>query len=316
MRIRKYLFALKSLFKSPQSRFILSVGCKVMVFSILIHIFVVYSLVQQLRFNYLFFKTQSKVSLLELETFLGYVFSEAIDVIPYIFIFHIILFLAGGYIGWVLLRPFYAIAKYCEEAIENVNATYQPEVYSNYNLLTRFSEFFFLYLRENRLKGEFKSQSIPPQFSKVHRPTRDIVYFFHFSFLLLIIGIVTFISAANVIDTLTTNILQLAFDLLPNATEYKSFFLGQVKIFEDIFIWIVLLIFFFYGGLAFHLYDKMSGAAFGIFSTMRAFMKGNHSSRVHLLGYNHVRDYTRTINKFLNHITRNFQKETKDSEES
>ncbi|HLW56468.1 MAG TPA: hypothetical protein VKY27_03730 [Bacteriovoracaceae bacterium] len=316
MILKKFLSDFKGLFKSPQSRFILMVGGKIMIFSIFIHFFVLYSLIQQLRFNYLFFETQSRVSLIELETFLGYVFSETLDLIPYIFAFHILLFLAGCYVGWILLRPFFNIAKYSEEAITDVNASYQPEVYSNYNLLTRFSEFFFLYLRENRLKKQLTPQSIPPQFSKIHRPKLDVVYLIHFSFLLLIIGIVTFISAASVIDILTTNILKLALDLLPDAKDYKSFFLGQIEIFEDIYIWIVLLTVALYGGLAFHLYDKMSGAAFGIFSTMRSFMKGNYSSRVHLLGFNHVRDYTRTLNKFLNHVTREFQNETKDTEES
>ena len=300
---------LKSLFKSPQSQFMISVGWKVMASSLIIHLFVTYSLIQQLRFNFLFFKTQSNISVLELETFFGFVASEALDILLPIFIFHIILFLTGCYIGRILLRPFATIAQYSEKAIDNMNAIYHPEAYSNYNLLTRFSEFFFVYLRECRIKKHLVSQSIPPQFSKIHKPSRDIVYFIHFSFLLVIVGVITLISASVVIDTLLANVIELAIRQLPNAQNYKMFFLGQAEIFNDIFILIALLIVFFYGGLAIHLYDKMSGAAFGIFSTMRAYMKGNHSSRVHLLGFSYVREYTRKLNSFLNHIERELEKD-------
>ncbi len=312
MKLKKIVSDLKGLFRSPDSRFMLSVGGKIMASSLLIHLFIIYSLIQQLRFNFLFFKTQSRLSLMEIETFFDYVSHEALDILPLIFGFHIALFLIGCYIGRILLRPFLTISNYSEAAIENVNAIYQPEIYSNYNLLTRFSEFFFVYLRDCRLKKKLEPQSIPPQFSRVHRPTRDIVYFIHFSFLLVLVGVVTIISAAVVIDTLTANVVQLAFELLPNAKDYKNFFLGQMTIFNDIYVLIVVLTVLFYGSLSLHLYDKMSGAAFGIFSTMRAFMKGNHSSRVHLLGYGHVRDYTRNFNKLLNYITRELEKDKEE----
>lgn len=315
MKLKNLFPDLKSLFKSPQSRFMLAVGGKITVFSILIHLMIFHSLFQQLRFNFLFFKTQGKIKVIELETFMNYVFAETLDLIPYIFFFHVLLFLTGCWIGWILLRPFYLIAKYCEEAIENINANYHPEVYSNYNLLTRFSEFFFVYIRECRLQKNLHPQSIPPQFSKIHKPVRDILYFFHFSFLLCIVGFVTTMSSAMVIDQLSNSILELAFEYIPHSKNYRNFFIGQINIFEDNYKLIVLLISILYGGLAFHLYDKMAGAAFGIFSTMRAFMKGNYSSRVHLLGFNHVRDYTRTLNKFLNHVTQELQKETKNTED-
>jgi hypothetical protein len=42
---------------------------------------------------------------------------------------------------------------------------------------------------------------------------------------------------------------------------------------------------------------------------MRSFMKGNHSSRVHLVGYTHLREYTRKLNKYLDYIQNNFSKD-------
>lgn len=309
MELKQLKPNLKDLFKSPESRFMLMVGLKVMSFSLLIHAFVFYFLIYHFRLNYLFFKTQSKLSVLELETFMGYIFAEAVEILPGVFFFHGLLFLLGCYVGWLLLRPFYTLAKYSEEAITNINAVYHPEVYSNYNLLTRFSEFFFVYLRDCRIAKKLAPHSIPPQFTKIHRPTRDIVYFIHFSFLLLIIGLITIFFAAYVIDSLLQLNLNLALDYVNNIKKHENFFLGQRAVVDDIYALIAVLTVFLYGGLAFHLYDKMSGAAFGIFSTMKSFMKGNYSSRVHLLGYNHVRDYTRKINQFLNHVERELEKD-------
>jgi hypothetical protein len=71
----------------------------------------------------------------------------------------------------------------------------------------------------------------------------------------------------------------------------------------------IILIAIFYIALGFHLYEKVSGAAFGIFSTMRSFMKGNRFSRVHLVGYAYIRDYTRKFNKYLDYMQNNFDKD-------
>ena len=78
---------------------------------------------------------------------------------------------------------------------------------------------------------------------------------------------------------------------------------------DDLVILSIVLVAFSYLALGFHLYDKVSGAAFGIFSTMRSFMKGNYFSRVHLVGYAYIRDYTRKLNKYLDHIQNNFDKQ-------
>jgi hypothetical protein len=80
-------------------------------------------------------------------------------------------------------------------------------------------------------------------------------------------------------------------------------------ILDDIIGLTIALISFSYILLGLHLYSKVSGAAFGIFSTMRSFMKGNYSSRVHLVGFAHIREYTRKLNKYLDYIQNNFTKE-------
>ena len=71
-----------------------------------------------------------------------------------------------------------------------------------------------------------------------------------------------------------------------------------------------------YSGLTIHLYQKVSGAAFGFFSTMRSFAKGNYNTRVHLIGYTHIRQHGRALNKYLDFIQKKIapQSLTKDNE--
>ena len=59
------------------------------------------------------------------------------------------------------------------------------------------------------------------------------------------------------------------------------------------------MVFVSYAVLAIVLYNKVSGAAFAYFATMRSFMKGKFSSRVHLIGYSYVRNYGRDLNRYL-----------------
>ena len=80
-------------------------------------------------------------------------------------------------------------------------------------------------------------------------------------------------------------------------------------ILEDIVVLTMVLIAVSYTMLGFHLYAKVSGAAFAIFSTMRSYMKGNYSSRVHLVGYSYLRDYTRKLNKYLDYVQNYFAKD-------
>jgi hypothetical protein len=103
--------------------------------------------------------------------------------------------------------------------------------------------------------------------------------------------------------------VELATKTLPDQKNVSMFFSEQMFILDEIVVLTIVTIAFSYVLLGLHLYNKVAGAAFGIFSTMRAFMKGNHSSRVHLVGYAHVREYTRKLNKYLDFIQNNFSKE-------
>jgi hypothetical protein len=299
---------LNRVFKTEDSRFLLATGLKVSGISVFITVFIYWFLLQVMRLNYAFFRAHGFPQFDE-SPFFDLILTEAVENLPVLFAFHVFLFFIGVYVGWLILRPFRVIGEYCETVLDNPNAVYKVEEFSTYNLLTRFSEFFFEYLRESRKRNEIVSNSIPPQYSKIHKPVFDRVFMLHFGILLVIISISSAVFIIENTSTVYESLVELATKTLRDQKSVTHFFSEQLFILDDIVTLTVVLIAICYILLGVHLYGKVSGAAFGIFSTMRAFMKGNHSSRVHLVGYSYLRDYTRKLNKYLDYIENNFGKE-------
>lgn len=152
-------------------------------------------------------------------------------------------------------------------------------------------------------------QTVSPQYSKIHKPVMDKIFMLHFGLLLILISVTTALFINENTATVYESMIELATKTLKDQKSVSRFFTQQMFILDDIMGLTIALITFFYIFLGLHLYSKVSGAAFGIFSTMRSFMKGNHSSRVHLVGYTHLREYTRKLNKYLDYIQNNFSKD-------
>ena len=300
---------LKRVFKDEDHRFMIITGLKVSGISFLVNLVVYGLLFQVMRLNYVFFQSHGMPDLMDESVFYGYLLSEATDNLTIFFIFHVLLFFIGVYVGWLILRPFRLMGEYCEQALENPNAIYRVDEFSTYKLLTRFSEFFFEYLREARKKGEITTNSIPPQFLKIHKPVADRIFMLHFGLLLVIIAISGSVFIIENGTAVFDNMIELSTKTLVKSKEASKFFSSQSFIMDEIVSLSIVLIAVAYVALGFHLYEKVSGAAFGIFSTMRSFMKGNYSSRVHLLGYAYIRDYTRKLNKYLDFVQNNLKKE-------
>lgn len=301
--------ALRRVFKTEDSRFILSVGLKVSGISFGITLIVYWFLFQIMRLNHAFFKSHGFPEFGEGSPFFDHIIQEAVENIPVLFAFHIFLFFIGVYVGWLILRPFRIMGEYCERVMDNANAIYNVEQFSTYSLLTRFSEFFFEYLRESRKRNVIISNSIPPQYSKIHKPVFDRIFMLHFGILLVIISISSAVFIIENSSSVFESMVELATRTLSDQKGVSRYFTEQMFILDDIVGLTITLITFSYVLLGLHLYNKVSGAAFGIFSTMRAFMKGNYSSRVHLVGFAHIRDYTRKLNKYLDYIQSTFSKE-------
>ena len=300
---------IKRIFKTEDSRFMIIVGLKVSGISLGISLIVYWFLFQIMRLNYAFFKTHGFPIFVEGNPFFDHVVKEAMENIPVLFIFHIFLFFIGVYIGWLILRPFRSIGEYCENVIEDPNSIYRVDVFSTYSLLTRFSEFFFEYLRESRKKRTIAPNSIPPQYFKIHKPVFDRVFMLHFSFLLIIICICSAVFIIENSSSIFTSMVELATQTLSDQHKISLYFSEQTFILDEIVNLTISLILICYIFLGLHLYSKVSGAAFGIFSTMRSYMKGNLSSRVHLVGFSYVREYTRKLNKYLDFIQNNISED-------
>lgn len=298
---------LRRLFKNEDTRFILSVGLKVTFISVGISVVVHWFIFQILRVNRGFFKANGFPEFKE-NVFYDIIINESIDTLPILFLSHIFIFFIGCYLGWLILRPFRTISEYCEKVIDHPNTVYQLEQFNTYALLTRFSEFFFEFLRDARKKNEIPVQGIPPQFSRIHKPVFDPIFALHFGLLLIFISISTAVFIIQSSSSIYTEMVELATKTLPNKQEVSLYLSSQVFVLDEIVNLTIALIAIGYVLLGFHLYAKVSGAAFGIFSTMRSFMKGNHSSRVHLVGFAYVRDYTRKINKYLDFMQNNYSK--------
>lgn len=307
--LKSPLTEIKRVFKTEDSRFILSVALKVSTISLGINLVVHWFLFEMMRLNYAFFKAHGFPEFGEGSPFFHSVTQEVIENLPVLFVFHIFLFFIGAYVGWLMLRPFRTMGDYCEAVLENVNAVYRVDQFSSYNLLTRFSEYFFEYLRDIRKNQKIFPHSIPPQYSRIHKPVFDKVFMFHFGLLLVIIGISSAVFIIRNSSAVYSSLVELAANTLSDQRNVSRFFSEQMFIMDDIVIFTIVLVTISYILLGFHLYAKVSGAAFGIFSTMRSFMKGNYSSRVHLVGFAYVRDYTRKLNKYLDHVQNNFSKE-------
>jgi hypothetical protein len=316
--IKKYtdivLRELPKAFKGHDSRFILSVGLKVTGISFLVSSLVYLYLYQVMRLNYILFKAAGFTAHQDGSVFFDYLAQEVISNLTMLFIYHIFLFFLGTYVGWLILRPFRLLGDYSEQVIENPNSIYRVDEFSTYKLLTRFSEFFFEYLREARRKGAIVSNSIPPQFSRIHQPVLDWIFMLHFGILLVIISITSSVFIIENSTSIYNNMTELAATTFQDTGGLgRRFFTEQLFILDDMIVLTIILLALGYLGLGLHLYGKVSGAAFAIFSTMRSFMKGNYSSRVHLIGYAYLREHTRKLNKYLEYAQNNFTRNSSSS---
>lgn len=304
---------LNKIFKGDDSRFILATGIKISGVYLICAMLVIYLMWLILSINNIFFDANGFLDYSELnDVFFDSIMTRMLQNTYYIMGFFILIFFAGCYLATLLLRPFKIIGEYCDLAVENKEAIYNPDIFSDFKLLTRFSDFFYRYIYEARCKKKFEVNTIPSGFLKIHGPVFDKVFFFHFMLFISIIAIVT--SMVLVVTTIDTydSLIELAIKTLPNnKNEITSFLKNQKYLFDSIIWFSIIVLLITYTFLSFHLYSKVTGAVFGFFSTMRSFIKGNTKARVHLVGYPHIRPFSRSFNKYLDAVCREIENETK-----
>lgn len=292
-------------FKGEDDSFVIWTAFKVVSIALLILVIIYLMIYNLMRINSYYFISLGYSHSDELiKIYYDYLTRNFSSLFPVIFGFLVLSFLGGIYIAKSLLRPFEAIAQYSEDAIDNIEAVYINNYFGSQRLLASFSEYFFSYIRISRIEGVLKNNVIPPQYTKIHKPVFDQIFFFHFT---LIIGILCFATSwfiQSVSSDLYMNMTDFALKMISKnkTSDFATFLINQRDII-DFYIGIAIFFtFLLYIILGVHLYSKVSGAAFGFFATMRSFMKGNYLARVHLIGYNYIRPQSRKFNKFLDTI--------------
>lgn len=294
----------KKLFKSETSHFALVTGLKVAGIYLGVFVLISYVVWLVISMNNVFFESHGYFADPDFkDAYFDHALKSVSNLFPYLSLFAIVLFFCGVGVSAMLLRPFKVIGQYCDAKCDGKRAVYKPHSFSDFKLLTRFSDFFFQYLDDSAKKGKMVSNSMPPQFLGIHKPVFDGVFFFHFFILISAIATVA-VSLLNIALTyIRQDIVELAIHVLnTHGVGTSHFFQEQSRLFDSINVVATLVLFVSYAFLAFHLYGRVSGATFGFFSTMRAYMKGDRKARVRLLGYNHVRPYGRALNRYLKYI--------------
>jgi hypothetical protein len=301
---------LRKLFQSDESQFVLGTALKFCLISWVAAFMMGYQLYVNARTNFFFFRAHGLADMTDVrEAYFDYILSSLMDSLPLIFALFVGLFFLGIYVAKMILRPFKNIGKYCEQVIEHPEIPYEVEQFAGHRLLHRFSELFFEYLRDAKRVGRIEPRPIPPQFTGIHKPVFDGPFLLHYSFFIAMLIIVSVVMIMKVVGEVHENTVQLAIRYLkadPKIT--SSFFMSQSNMLNEMWVLTAVLVLALYLILALHLYSQVSGASFGIFATMRSFLKGNYSARVHLVGYSFLRDSTRSLNKYLDWVQKNLTK--------
>lgn len=264
-----------------------------------------FSLYVLLRIDLIFFNANQFPGAKEFQdAYYEFIFSNTLEQLPYIFIGLIMIFFVGFYLTHLTLRPFKLLSKYCEDAINGKKASFNPELFADHKVLVMFSDYFFSMTEQMINEKKFKLVSIPDKYTRIHKPGYDWSFFFSY---ILIIAVVTTSSVIGVVvidSDIREQIITLSTSFLKTTPTVKYFLSEQFVVFDIVLFVLMLFHVVLHFTFGFYLYSKVSSPAFAIFSTMRAFLKGNKSARIHMIGYSYLRDDCRKINKYLEMVSK------------
>jgi hypothetical protein len=249
------------------------------------------------------------------ELFFDYILSSTFEHGLIFIAFFSFILLFGIYLSELLLRPFKVIGDYCESWVENEKSSYDPDFFSDLKLLTRFSEWFFHTVEVSKQNGKLTPIEVPEKFTRIHKPVFEKGFFVQFSSLILISSICTAALFYEVIGGVHQQVVQMAIEVLPGKHEVQYFLLNQSEILNVILMGGIVVNVIAYLIMAMSMYNKVATPAFGIFATMRSFVKGRYDSRVHLIGFYYLRPQCRKLNKYLSEVQKKLVIADKNKEE-
>lgn len=265
----------------------------------LIHLFI--------TINILFFEANGFPRLdVMREAFFDYIYGKMSSYSIYLFGFLLFYFFVGIYIAELSMRPFRLVAAYCQQKIEGKDATYNPGFYSDLQLLTNFCEFFFNFSRAVESNKKLISMPIPDRYKSIHRPMFERSFYIHYSAFILISSLITATALFYISAEIYENVITLAVSYLKQRNMSEVFFTGQSDLYSAATILVLSLHLFLSFLLTFRIHTLVSTPGFGIFSTLRSFVKGQYHSRVHLIGSYFLRNECRIINQYLDYLQENY----------
>lgn len=236
------------------------------------------------------------------ETYWVYVFKQSNGVLLGLVIGLAFVFCIGFYLSKVMIRPFKLISKHCEQKILDKKINYKPDLLSNLKLLSKFSVYFFSKIDELKENEKLKITDIPKEFTGIHKPRFEWSFFINYSFILVILLLISSYSLIYLNSELRDLNAELSYKFFKDFKNIDYFQVKQSEIFDVSFLYFLSIHIAGYIFLGFFLYGKVAVPAFAVFATFRSFLKGNYHNRIHLIGYYYLRDECRIINKYLEEI--------------
>jgi hypothetical protein len=306
-------FNIKKAFKTEKSRFHLYTSLKlvgVYFFCVGIFYFLLKSI---LDINLSFFTANGFPDGKQLiDSYYEFILKDIWEHVLYISGFAVALFFIGNYISDLLLRPFNAISQYCEKYLENGKSEFIPDQFSDLKTLTLFSEHFFHYMEMSDKENRFLDAIVPEHYTKIRRPVWEKVFFLHFMIMCGGICLATIFFLSILCLGVHENMVELAVRHLRDDPSVKTFLSAQSDMLTRLLRGAAVTSLTLFFGLGLHLYSGISTAAFGFFATFRAYMRGNHTSRIHLIGHNFLRIQGRTVNKYLDQMVKKLDNKKKE----
>lgn len=301
MKITKPTFA--KYLNNDELMFKLSIGMKFTLLSGLFALIVTCFTYIILKIDLLFFEVHGYVmDSVYQDTFYEFVFSNIVDLLPWIFVFFIILFISGFYIGTIMMRPFKLIGKHCDERLNDQNRFYEPDYLSDLKLLTSFSSFFFARVDEAKVKGKLEIVNIPTDFTNIHKPILEKNFFINYAFLIVIFALLASLGIFFLNNEVKDKVMIFATKVARNNIQVKSFIERQEDVESKAIMGLLITHMTINILFGIHLYNKIASPAFAVFATLRSFLKGNYHNRIHLIGFYYLRNDCRKINKYLDHV--------------
>ncbi len=267
----------------------------------------VFSFYILVRINLNYFESQGLLQTVQTEeAFYDFVLNKLLYFGPYAGIYLIATFFLGSYVTSLLTRPFRVIGEYSKKSIVEKKVSYDPEFLTNLKLLTHFAEFFFNQIENMKNSGEFHPVKSPEKYNKIKKPVWAWGFFLQFSFFILLSSIIGGLGVYFLSQDLQSSLIEFSSQFLKGNKGIIHFFIKQEEVLL-IIVWVIIWAnTFFHFLFSMNLYRQVSAPAFAYFITMRAFLRGKYDSRVHLLGYSHLREDSRAFNQYLNYIERNY----------